>query len=86
MDSVSLNCLKVGIKGAGEMATGLAWRLFQSNTRKIFMMEIETPLAVRREVCLCDAVYTQKKIVEGVEAFKTFFENRQFLPQTGLRF
>ncbi|MBW2251448.1 MAG: molybdenum hydroxylase, partial [Deltaproteobacteria bacterium] len=71
MESVSMNRLKAGIKGAGEMATGLAWRLFQSNIRKIFMMEIETPLAVRRGVCFCEAIYTQKKIVEGVEAVRT---------------
>ncbi len=71
MGNVSMHRLKVGIKGAGEMATGLAWRLFQSNIRKIFMMEIETPLAVRRGVCFCEAVYTQKKIVEGVEGVRT---------------
>ena len=71
MESVSMNRLKAGIKGAGEMATGLVWRLFQSNIRKIFMMEIETPLAVRRGVCFCEAIYTQKKIVEGVEAVRT---------------
>ncbi len=76
MDSVSMSHLKVGIKGAGELATGIAWRLYQSNIRKIFMMEIDSPLAVRREVCFCDAVYAQKKIVEGVEAVRTDDENR----------
>lgn len=71
MDGVLMNHLKVGVKGAGEMATGLAWRLYQSNIHKIFMMEIETPLAVRRNVCFCDSVYVRKKIVEGVEAVRT---------------
>ncbi len=63
--------LIVGIKGAGEMATGIAWRLYQSNIRKIFMMEVEAPLAVRRKVCFCDAVYTEKRIVEGVTAVRS---------------
>jgi xanthine dehydrogenase accessory factor len=66
-----MNHLKVGIKGAGELATGLAWRLYQSNIRKIFMMEIETPQAVRRGVCFCECVHEQKKAVEGVDAVRT---------------
>ncbi len=70
MNLVSLSHLKVGIKGAGEMASGLAWRLYQSNIRKIFMMESENPLAVRRGVCFSEAVYTEKKSVEGVNAVK----------------
>ncbi len=70
MNIVSLSHLKVGIKGAGEMASGLAWRLYQSNIRKIFMMESETPLAVRRGVCFSETVYTGKKSVEGVAAVK----------------
>jgi len=39
--------LIIAVKGAGEMATGVAWRLFQSNFKNIFMMEIENPMAVR---------------------------------------
>jgi xanthine dehydrogenase accessory factor len=71
MDRVSMNRLRLGIKGAGEMATGLAWRLYQSNIRKIFIMEIETPQAVRRGVCFCECVHDQKKTVEGVDAVRT---------------
>jgi len=70
MDYVPMNRLKIGIKGAGDLATGLACRLYQSNIFQIFMMEIEEPLAVRREVCFCDAIYTLKKSVEGVEAVR----------------
>jgi xanthine dehydrogenase accessory factor len=66
-----MNHLKVGIKGAGEIATGLAWRLYQSNIRKIFMMEIETPQAVRTCVCFCECVYEKKMTVEGVDAVRT---------------
>ena len=44
--------LVIGVKGAGEMASGVAWRLYRANMKKIFLMEIEKPLAVRREVSL----------------------------------
>jgi xanthine dehydrogenase accessory factor len=64
--------LIIAIKGAGEMATGVAWRLFQSNFKNIFMMEIKNPIAVRRQVSFCEAVYDVKIVVEGVEATKIF--------------
>jgi len=64
--------LIVAVKGAGEMATGVAWRLFQANFKKIFMMEIKNPMAVRRQVSFCEAIHDDKIIVEGVEAIKTF--------------
>jgi xanthine dehydrogenase accessory factor len=66
--------LIIAVKGAGEMATGVAWRLFQSNFKNIFMMEIENPMAVRRHVSFCEVVHNdnidEKNIVEGVEAEK----------------
>jgi len=58
------------VKGAGEMASGVAWRLHQANIRKLFMMEIPEPLAVRREVSFCEALIEGRKEVEGVEAVK----------------
>jgi xanthine dehydrogenase accessory factor len=70
-----LTHLMVGIKGAGEMASGLAWRLHQANIHRIFMMETEAPQAVRRGVCFCDAVHSLTKNVEGVEAVRAVDEN-----------
>jgi len=67
-----LNELMIGIKGAGEMATGTACRLFQSNFKRIFMMETSNPLAVRRQVSFCEAIHDDKMIVEGVTARKIF--------------
>jgi xanthine dehydrogenase accessory factor len=58
----------IAIKGAGEMATGIAYRLFQANFKHIFMMEIENPVAVRRKVSFCEAVYEETILVEGVLA------------------
>ncbi len=63
-----ISTLIVGIKGAGDLASGIAWRLYQSNIRKIFMMEINQPLSVRREVSFCEAIFDGEKKVEGVTA------------------
>ncbi len=57
------------IKGAGEMASGVAWRLFRSHFR-LALTEQPRPLAVRRAVSFCEAVYEGKKVVEGVEAVR----------------
>jgi len=59
--------LIVLIRGAGEMASGVAHRLYQSHF-KICMVEISHPLAVRREVSFCEAIYEGEKEVEGVRA------------------
>jgi len=63
-----LQALKIIIRGAGEMATGTAVRLHRSGFRKILMTEIERPLAVRRLVSFCEAVYDGACQVEGVAA------------------
>jgi xanthine dehydrogenase accessory factor len=62
--------LTVCIKGAGEMATGIAWRLYQANIRKTAMLELPTPMAVRREVAFSEAVFLGAKVVEGVKAVR----------------
>jgi xanthine dehydrogenase accessory factor len=63
-----LSDLKIIVKGAGEMATGTAWRLHQSGFRKILMTEVEAPLAVRRLVSFCEAVCEGTSVVEGLQA------------------
>ncbi|MGC8659356.1 MAG: selenium-dependent molybdenum cofactor biosynthesis protein YqeB [Desulfomonilaceae bacterium] len=63
-----LSDLKIVIRGAGEMATGCACRLYNSGFYRIVMTEIEEPLAVRRAVSLCEAVYEKSWTVEGVQA------------------
>ena len=68
MEHHSIRELSIGIKGAGEMASAVAWRLYMANLRKVFMMEIPRPLAVRRGVCFCEAIYDRCKTVEGVDA------------------
>jgi xanthine dehydrogenase accessory factor len=60
----------VGIKGAGDIATGVAVRLKRSGFSKIFMMEVESPLAVRRAVSFCEAVHDGRTVVEGIAAVR----------------
>jgi xanthine dehydrogenase accessory factor len=52
------------------MASAIAWRLFSAHCHHIFMMEVDKPLAVRREVSFCEAVYEGHKTVEDVEALR----------------
>jgi len=65
-----LRDLVIGIKGAGEMASGIVLRLHRANICKIYMMEIPFPLAVRREVSFSEAVHDGRKCVEDVEAVR----------------
>ncbi|MCK5551522.1 MAG: EF2563 family selenium-dependent molybdenum hydroxylase system protein [Deltaproteobacteria bacterium] len=62
-----LKNILVFVRGAGEMATGVAHTLWQAHFR-VWMTEITSPLAVRREVSFCEAVYEGEKQVEGVLA------------------
>jgi len=62
-----LHELVVLIRGAGEMASGVAHRLHQSHF-KICMIEISHPLAVRREVTFSEAIYEGEKEIEGIRA------------------
>ena len=59
--------LTILIKGAGEIASGVAHRLFCSHYR-VCLTEIPHPLAVSRGVSFCEAVYEGEKEVEGVVA------------------
>jgi xanthine dehydrogenase accessory factor len=68
--SLNLNELVIGVKSAGEIASGIVCRLFQANMRNIFMMETKVPLAVRRMVSFSETLYDDKITIEGVEGKK----------------
>lgn len=59
--------LTVLIKGAGEMASGVAWRLGAAGLR-VALTERPEPLAVRRGASFCEAVRLGRQVVEGREA------------------
>ncbi len=58
--------LSVVIKGAGEMASGIAHRLFRAGIRRIVMLDMPRPLCVRRFVSFCEAIHDGVAEVEGV--------------------
>lgn len=55
------------IRGAGDLASGVAWRL-QRCGFPVVMTEIERPLVVRRTVSFAEAVFTGQTTVDGVLA------------------
>lgn len=61
--------MKILIKGAGDLATGIASRLYGAGHR-ILMTEIGEPLTVRRTVALSRAVYEGRAEVEELSAFR----------------
>ena len=65
MEEKRLKDLIVLIKGGGEMASGVVQRLVCSGFR-VYITEIPEPLAVRREVSFCEAVFKGRKEVEGL--------------------
>jgi len=62
--------LLVVIKGAGDLATGVAHRLFRSGFRLV-MTELPQPTAIRLTVAFAAAVYDGATTVEGVTAVRT---------------
>lgn len=59
--------IPVLIKGAGDLATGVATRLWRSGF-KVTLTELAQPLAIRRTVAFAQAVYDGGTTVEGLTA------------------
>lgn len=55
------------LRGGGDIATGIAHRLYQSGFH-VVISEIEKPTAIRRRVSFCEAIYSGEIEVEGVKA------------------
>lgn len=68
------------LKGAGDLGTGVAWRLHKAGF-PVVITELAQPLAVRRTVAFANAVYEGEMAVEGVTAWRaqSFGEARSFL-------
>jgi xanthine dehydrogenase accessory factor len=62
-----LNDLVILVRGAGEMATGIAHRLASCHF-KVCMTETSNPQAVRREVAFSEAIFDWEREVEGITA------------------
>jgi len=74
-----LNELVILVKGAGEMATGVAHRLASSHF-KVCLTEVSNPQAVRREVAFSEAIFDKEKEVEGIVA--KLVESSEQIPET----
>lgn len=57
------------IKGAGDLATGIAHRLFRSGF-PVLMTELPQPTVIRRTVAFAEAVFSGEMVVEGVVAVR----------------
>ena len=60
----------VVIRGAGDIATGIALRLYRAGM-DVVMCETAHPTAIRRTVCFSEAVRLGETVVEGICAKKT---------------
>jgi xanthine dehydrogenase accessory factor len=59
------NMLLAIIRGGGDLASGIAVRLYRSGI-KVVITEIQQPLAVRRNVSFAEAVYSHSTTVEEI--------------------
>jgi xanthine dehydrogenase accessory factor len=66
MGKVDIKNVSIVIKGAGEVASGIALSLYRAGMPRICMIEIDLPLCVRRTVSFCEALFEKKMEVEGV--------------------
>ncbi|MFH1117739.1 MAG: selenium-dependent molybdenum cofactor biosynthesis protein YqeB [Pseudomonadota bacterium] len=60
--------LTIIIRGAGEMASGVAHRLHRSGFTRLLMTDIDNPLAVRRLVSFCEALHYKTWRVEDLRS------------------
>lgn len=57
----------VVIRGAGDIATGVAYRLHRCGF-SIAMTDLPQPTSIRRTICFSEAILHQEAVVEGVHA------------------
>ena len=60
----------VVIRGAGDIATGIALRLWRARIQ-VVMTDLERPTAIRRTVCFSQAIPLERATVEDVTAQRT---------------
>jgi xanthine dehydrogenase accessory factor len=55
------------VKGAGDLATGVGWRLYRVGF-DVLMTEVASPTVIRRTVAFAEAVHDGRAVVDGVPA------------------
>lgn len=63
-----LSELVVIIRGGGEVASGIAYRLHILSNMRICLIEVAVPRAIARGVTFCEAVFEGTKTITGVTA------------------
>lgn len=63
-----LEQLRILMRGAGDIASGVALRLHNAGFGRLLLLERANPLAVRRKVAFCEAAHDGEAEVEGVRA------------------
>ncbi|MBR3640738.1 MAG: EF2563 family selenium-dependent molybdenum hydroxylase system protein [Oscillibacter sp.] len=61
--------MPIVIRGAGDIASGIALRLFRAGYR-VVMLDLPQPTAIRRTVCFSEAIRNGKATVEDVTAIR----------------
>jgi len=81
---MSLSDTRILIKGAGDLGTGVAWRLHKAGF-PVIITELAQPLVVRRTVAFASAVYEGAITVEGITARRAdSFDAVQHLLDAGI--
>jgi xanthine dehydrogenase accessory factor len=75
--------LLVLVRGAGDLATGVAWRLKRAGFG-VIMCELEHPLTVRRRVAFSTAVGEGAVTVEGIRAVRAATAEAAALARSGV--
>lgn len=57
----------VVVRGGGDLATGVAWRLRRCGFR-VIVLEVSKPTVIRRTVAFAEAVVQSSVVIEGIEA------------------
>lgn len=73
----------VVIRGGGDIATGIALRLYRSGMA-VCLCEIPAPTAIRRTVCFSEAVRLGETTVEGITARRCHMEEVPDLLEQGI--
>lgn len=62
-------CRVAIVRGGGDLATGVIYRLWRAHYR-VLCLEVERPLVVRRPVSVAEAVFSGEHSVEGMRAVR----------------
>ena len=73
----------VVIRGGGDLATGIALRLYRSGMA-VVVCETAAPTSIRRTVCFSEAVRLGETVVEGISARRAAVEDVPDLLEKGI--